>query len=90
MRLFIRHLSYLSTNQLSCAVSGHYSCICLFFHLCLCSVCAGGVSDAHLIGARISFGVEQSHWPMKELFSLLSRNSAPPLMRPLGFNLALT
>lgn len=42
------------------------------------------VSDVHLIAARISFAVEHSHWPLKELFPLLS--PAPPLMRPLGVN----
>lgn len=60
------------------------------FHLRLCPVCAASVSDVRLIAASISFGVEHSHWPLKELFALLSQNSAPPLMRPLGFNLALT
>lgn len=62
----------------------------LAFHLGLCPLCAACVSDVHLIAASFSFGVEHSHWPLKELFPLLSKNSAPPLMRPLGLNLALT
>ena len=56
------------------------------FHLRLCPVCAARVSDVHLIAASFSFGVEHSHWSLKELFPLHSKNSAPPLMRPLGFS----
>ena len=45
----------------------------LFISLLLSSGC---VSEVHLIAARISFGAEQSHWALKELFPSLGSNSS--------------
>lgn len=59
----------------------------ILFHLRLFSDCALCVSDVRLIDAIISFGVEHSHWSLKELFPLLCSSSNETSGVQLGFDM---